>query len=274
MIDNGTIVVRGSRIACVGTCSHDGRRPRDRCDGQDDHPGLRGHARASLPRMARHAAEARLRAGDLSGLRRDDDARPVDVQPEHVPDGGADRGGRDDRAARLQHGRQHHGGRRGARERDQQRGGRAGDGAQDGGLGRGVDQAVRAAAARSAAVDGGGGAHGRSQRDIRGRPLHGEPRLHHGWPDGLGARVRRGADVLRRREVLRQGRGDVFADARGRGADARQHRLLVQRERCVEGSQSSVAGSRGARSCRRRACAGCVRRPTTTTRSSRRRWRT
>ena len=39
-------------------------------------------------------------------------------------------------------------------------------------------------------------------------------------------------------------------------------------------TRSSVAGSRGARSSRRRACAGCVRRRTTATRSSRRRWRT
>ena len=73
---------------------------------------------------------------------------------EHVPDGRVDRSRGHDRTARVQHGRQHHRRRRRARERDEQCRRRDGAGAEDGRLGRGDDQAVRAAASRSASVDG------------------------------------------------------------------------------------------------------------------------
>ena len=240
VIERGTVVVKGSRIACVGVVQHGGRRQRDRRGRQDDHPRLGRHARAPLSRVARHAAEARLRAGDLSRVRRDDDARSVDVQRQNMfPTAELIEAGEHDRTARLQHRRQHHRRRRRARERDQQPGRRARDGAQDGRLGRGVDQAVRAAAPRSAPVDGGSGAHGRHRTR--------RPRAATSWKTSASSWMARRAGSTRSARCRCTPTARSSSAKRARRTRRRsssparrvEHRVLVPAERRVEGSEAA-----------------------------------
>ena len=84
VIESGTVVVRNGRIACVGQCSTVRHRAGDRREGQDDHPRLRGHARAPPSRARRDPARARLGDGHLPRLRRDDEPRQLDVVAEHL----------------------------------------------------------------------------------------------------------------------------------------------------------------------------------------------
>ncbi|HVT39732.1 MAG TPA: hypothetical protein VHE78_11845 [Gemmatimonadaceae bacterium] len=185
VIESGTIVVKGSRIACVGSCSTAGVDRVINVRGKTIIPGFvdmhSHHYREWRGMRPRHDYEQAIYLAYGITTTMDVSMYSQNMFPTaELIEAGELIG------PRFQYWRQHHGGRRRACQRDQQSARRAGDGAQDGRLGCDRREAIRTATARSTTMDGGSGAHSGRERDVRGGTLSRGPWLHHGRADRLG----------------------------------------------------------------------------------------
>ena len=240
VIERGTIVVKGSRITCVGACSTSGVDRVINASGKTIIPGFvdmhAHHYREWRGMRPRHDFEQAiyLAYGVTTTL------DPSMYSPEHVPDGGADRGRRDDRTARLQHRRQHHGRRRGARERDRQPGRRLADGAARWPIGA----RCRSSSTRSRGATSVSGWPRRRARSVSTR----RPRAATSWKTWASSWTARRAGSTRSAKLPMYADGAKFFGKAGatysptlvrRGSERLEHRVLVRRERRVEGSEAA-----------------------------------